>query len=257
MTASWLAAATQTKVREPNILSLDFMLDALSATMLPVYQGLGPAHSTLHCTLRGLVGTRGSIHNTVKWQQYICSTTNKQTNKQTNKLFLLSSTLLLTLDGSVSQLRSATTLELFQHWPRDTTSLMRHTTREYWYFPNPVKKFFKPYTLNFSNQKNRFYTWKHQYILSHNRPLKSSDVTSCIMEHCLGYWNNSGWMSKWKKKISPVRDWRSTSLECIGIGGGGAGEAIIWDRHLQVCHFACSSVYCSLYFINFLFDSVW
>jgi len=27
------------------------------------------------------------------------------------------------------------------------------------------------------------------------------------------------------KKISPVRDWRSTSFECIGVGGGGAGEA--------------------------------
>ena len=60
-----------------------------------------------------------------------------------------------------------------------------------------------------------------------------------------------------EKKISPVRDWRSTSLECIGVGGGGGGEAIIWDRRLQVCHFACSSVYFSLYFINFLFDSVW
>ena len=59
------------------------------------------------------------------------------------------------------------------------------------------------------------------------------------------------------RKIRPVRDWRSTSLECIGVGDGGAGEAIIWDRRLQVCHFACSSVYCSLYFINFLFDSVW
>ena len=59
------------------------------------------------------------------------------------------------------------------------------------------------------------------------------------------------------QKISPVRDWRSTSLECIDVGGGGAGEAIIWDRRLQVCHFACSSVYFSLYFINFLFDSVW
>ena len=34
----------------------------------------------------------------------------------------------------------------------------------------------------------------------------------------------------------------------IGVGGG---EAIIRDRRLQVCHFACSSVYCSLYFINF------
>jgi len=59
------------------------------------------------------------------------------------------------------------------------------------------------------------------------------------------------------EKISPVRDWRPTSLECIGVGGGGGGKAIIWDRRLQVCHFACSSVYFSLYFINFLFDSVW
>ena len=46
-------------------------------------------------------------------------------------------------------------------------------------------------------------------------------------------------------------------IECIGVGGGGGGEAIIWDRRLQVCHFACSSVYFTLYFINFLFDSVW
>jgi len=64
-------------------------------------------------------------------------------------------------------------------------------------------------------------------------------------------------LQKARYKISPVRDWRSTSLECIGVGGGGGGEAIIWDHRLQVCHFACSSVYFSLYFINFLFDSVW
>jgi len=86
------------------------------------------------------------------------------------------------------------------------------------------------------------------------------DSPSKTTDYILKAWTTHSALTKTKHmihKISPVRDWWSTSLECIGVGGGGAGEAIIWDRRLQVCHYACSSVYCSLYFINFLFDSVW
>jgi len=35
MIASWLAAATQTRAREPNVLPQDFMLDARPAATLP------------------------------------------------------------------------------------------------------------------------------------------------------------------------------------------------------------------------------
>jgi len=55
MTASWLAAATQRKAREPNIPPQDFTLDTIPGTTLPIYPGFRPAHSMLDCTLRGLI----------------------------------------------------------------------------------------------------------------------------------------------------------------------------------------------------------
>jgi len=43
MTAGWLAAATQIRARKPNIPTHNFMLDALPATTLSIYLGLGLA----------------------------------------------------------------------------------------------------------------------------------------------------------------------------------------------------------------------
>ena len=56
LTTVWLlAAATQTRVKEPNIPAEEFTLNALPTASLPFYLGLGPAHCTLDCILWGLV----------------------------------------------------------------------------------------------------------------------------------------------------------------------------------------------------------
>jgi len=52
MTASWLAAVAQTQ--RPTE---DFTPDVILVTTVPVYPGLGPAHSMPDCTLWGLIYT--------------------------------------------------------------------------------------------------------------------------------------------------------------------------------------------------------
>jgi len=55
MTTGWLAAATQMRAREPNTPPQDFMLDAIPAATLPIYQSLELAHSMLECTLGSFI----------------------------------------------------------------------------------------------------------------------------------------------------------------------------------------------------------
>ena len=74
MTAGWLVAATQTRVREPIVSSPDFMPHAPFAATLPIYLGLRLARSMPAYTVRSLVyvffqkhilgGSRGSVVKT-------------------------------------------------------------------------------------------------------------------------------------------------------------------------------------------------
>ena len=45
----------KTRAAESNILPQDFTPDDLPAATLPLYLGLGPAHTILDCTLQNLV----------------------------------------------------------------------------------------------------------------------------------------------------------------------------------------------------------
>jgi len=53
VTANWLAAAMQ--AGERRVPPKDFTPDAVPATILPIYLGLGLAHSVWYCTFHGLV----------------------------------------------------------------------------------------------------------------------------------------------------------------------------------------------------------
>jgi len=55
MNASWLPAATKTRARDPNIPLKDFTPNALPAVTLPIYLGLGLAHSMLDCIFSDLL----------------------------------------------------------------------------------------------------------------------------------------------------------------------------------------------------------